>query len=468
LAAVVEPHFVAAIEAGQAPSLSYGVVRDGRLVVTHGLGQRVPGTPAGPPDEHSVFRIASMTKSFTAATTLSLRDDGLLSLDDPVHEHVPELAGDSTRSITVRHLLTMGAGFLTDDPWGDRQHSLSPETFRALLVDVAPVLCPGERFEYSNLGYAVLGLVLESVTSMPFADLVEMRLLAPLGLRATSFTPHAEAMPGFVRRRSGWVQEPPVAHGAFSPMGGLHSSVEDLARWVSVFQSPSELFLGLLSAGSIREMQRTQRLVGAATSEGGIPVVTGYGFGLFEEFGPLGRFVFHSGGYPGFGSHMRWHPGSGLGIIALANSTYAPMSVVAARALNALLEALDAPLHAVEPSLPGLDEAVGTALHWLLADEAEGESAAVLRALFADNVEQDVPWSERLLEWAELREEGAPEVKGELRPSPGVATVDLASGGRRWRLTVMMAPHDPRLVQSVTVRPHSDDSPGTGSRVVLS
>ena len=115
------------------------MVLGGELVHSRGVGTLRVGEDA-PPDADSVFRIASMTKSFTAATILGLRDEGLLSLDDPIARHVPELAGlhgptADAPPITIRHLLTMASGLATDDPWGDRQQGLDLGTFSELLRD---------------------------------------------------------------------------------------------------------------------------------------------------------------------------------------------------------------------------------------------------------------------------------------------------------------------------------------------
>ena len=118
------------------PGLAYGVVAGGALVHSGGLGERWLGGPA--PDADTVFRIASMTKSFTASTILLLRDAGALRLDDLAEDYVPELrdlalpSADSPRP-TLRHLLTMTGGFPTDDPWGDRQQGLPAADFAALL-----------------------------------------------------------------------------------------------------------------------------------------------------------------------------------------------------------------------------------------------------------------------------------------------------------------------------------------------
>ncbi|MGZ5300061.1 MAG: serine hydrolase domain-containing protein, partial [Actinomycetota bacterium] len=106
------------------PGVAYGVIVGGELLHTRGVGTTTIGTEA-PPTPDTVFRIASMTKSFTAATVLLLRDEGHLRLDDPVADHVPELQGQrpshtGAPPITLRHLLSMSAGFPSDDPWGDR------------------------------------------------------------------------------------------------------------------------------------------------------------------------------------------------------------------------------------------------------------------------------------------------------------------------------------------------------------
>src|SRR5215469_11676353 len=176
---------------GGQPGVAYGIVADGRLVHSGGRGESWLGGPT--PDARTVFRIASMTKSFTAAALLALRDDGRLTLDDPAEEFVPELRGlalpspDSPR-VSLRHLLTMTAGFPTDDPWGDRQQGLPLAEFSAFLArGLSFAWAPGTRFEYSNLGYAILGRVISAVSGQAYPDFVRDRLLRPLGLDSSGF-----------------------------------------------------------------------------------------------------------------------------------------------------------------------------------------------------------------------------------------------------------------------------------------
>ena len=471
VAAVVDPHFDRSLAAEPAPGIAYALLHQGAVLHSRGIGTTTVANPSVPTADTG-FRIASMTKSFTATTVLSLRDAGLLSLDTPVVEWVPELAGGGpdAGAITVRHLLTMGAGFVTDDPWGDRQQALPVEEFRVLLQrGVVPVTKPGDRFEYSNTGYAILGLVIEAVSGLAYPDAVRRRVLEPLGLGSTGFSAGsvADMATGYVKRSDGWAEEPVAGVGAFAPMGGGISTISDLATWVG--------FLGrgtggsVVSSVSLREMQRTQRLVaGAASDAGDAPTVTGYGFGLFEELGPRGRTVFHSGGYPGFGSHMRWHPASGLGIIALANGTYAPIYSVAAKALSDVVQQLGEETITPLPPLAGLDAAAAVVSDWLGASDPDGPEGRALRARWSDNVELDLPWRERLQALDHLRRE-----HGRLREMPGSrerteagTTTWTMEGDRKVtdahgvrqvvRVIVMVAPHDTTMIQSVTLRAVAD------------
>src|SRR6516164_5537655 len=185
---------------GGQPGLAYGIVAGDELVHAAGLGVRYLGGPA--PDADTVFRIASMTKSFTASAIMALRDDGALKLDDLAEDYVPELRGwppvspDSAR-ISIRHLLTMTAGFPTDDPWGDRQQGLPLEDFASFLSGgVRFNWAPGTRFEYSNLGYAILGRVITAVTGAAYPDYIRHRLLHPLGMTRTGYEAEELEPPG--------------------------------------------------------------------------------------------------------------------------------------------------------------------------------------------------------------------------------------------------------------------------------
>jgi len=421
---------------GSQPGLAYGVVAGGELVHAGGLGERWTGGPA--PDAETVFRIASMTKSFTAALVLALRDADELRLDDAAASYVPELTGlrppaPDCPPVTIRHLLTMTAGFPADDPWGDRQQGLDPAEFARMLADgeVRYAWAPGTRFEYSNVGYAILGRVIESVVRQDYAQAVRARILTPLrldrtGYAAGQFEPGQLAR-GYRRDGESWLELQPDPYGAFAPMGGAFSCVRDLARWVAGFAAafPPRALDGPaaeshpLCRATRREMQFPHVTIpaggdGTAIRFGGLPRIS-YGFGLFCEDDPsFGDIVQHSGGYPGFGSNMRWHPTTGLGVIVLANGTYAPAGALASELLSALLTAETSAADSANcrvlgsapdrggpwpETLAARDRVVDLLQHW------DDDLAA---RLFAPNVDLDRPLAERRADIARLAERIGP------------------------------------------------------------
>lgn len=387
------------VQQGRAPSLAYGIVADGRLVHRGGAGIS-PGRSA-PPTAGTVYRIASMTKSATAAAVLLLRDEGALSLDEPIASYVPAAAGLSTvdgPELTLRLLLTMSGGYPSDDPWADRQESLTPDAFAALLRSGPRMAAvPGTAFQYSNLGFAIIGRAISEVAGLPYRRFVADRLLEPLGMDSTRYAAAelagADLQPGFRRSGGQWVPVPYDTPGEFSAIGGLFSTVEDLAVWVGGFVSAHSPGAGghPLSAASRREMQQLQRFVAVSPVEAAgaaHAVARGYAMGLTVEHGTRwGEVVGHSGGYPGFGSNMRWHPATGIGVIMLANGTYAGPADIAAAAMDALLDGVPVPGPAPWPELAPMRAAVEALVgQW---DDALADT------VFAGNMDQDLPRDER-------------------------------------------------------------------------
>jgi serine-type D-Ala-D-Ala carboxypeptidase/endopeptidase len=484
-------------QGGGQPGLAYGIVVGGELVHAAGLGERYLGGP--PPDADTVFRIASMTKSFTASAILALRDDGALGLDDLAEAYVPELRGwppaspDSAR-VSLRHLLTMTAGFPTDDPWGDRQQGLPLEEFGKFLAGgVGFNWAPGTRFEYSNLGYAILGRVITAITGLSYPDYLRDRLLRPLGMTRTGFEAaefDASALAqGYRRAAAGWSEVEFDTCGAFAPMGGVFSCVRDLARWVAGFAAafpPGDPQAGgphPVRRATRREMQLPQALTGW-DKPAGFPGDTAsapsaYGFGLFVEDHPsFGRVVSHSGGYPGFGSNMRWHPATGTGVIALGNGTYAAMMGLATRILDMILGHLDPPSHGYGPALaPAGSGGHRQAGPWPETLAARDAASALLRSwddaeaarLFSPNVAQDVPFEERRQAITLIRERiGAFRDDDKRRPesdTPAHCRWWLAGDKGVVQAQIQLNPERPARVQSLTVA--VPPAPGSPLRATL-
>jgi CubicO group peptidase (beta-lactamase class C family) len=324
------------------PGVVYGVVADGKLVYVRGIGVQDLESKR-PVTADTLFRIASMTKAFTALTILKLRDDGKLRLDDPAENYVPEMSGwkyptqDSPR-IRVRDLLNHTAGFVTDDPWGDRQTPLPEAEFTKLLREGVPFTrAPATAWEYSNFGYALLGRIITNVSGHPFADTITQTLLKPLGMESSGFfveaAPRERRALGYRWEDDAWRLEPTMAHGAFGSMGGIQTSANDYARWVAYLLSAwpprDEANNGPVSRASVRELGQgsnysrsfPQRL--GHPGQGACPLATSYGMGFIVSVGcDFGVTLSHGGGYPGYGSHILLIPQKGLGIFALTNRTY--------------------------------------------------------------------------------------------------------------------------------------------------
>jgi CubicO group peptidase (beta-lactamase class C family) len=347
------------------PGAAWGVVVDGKLVHVGTAGVRELATKT-PVTADTVFRIASMTKSFTAMAILKLRDEGKLALDDPAERYVPELKGlkypttDSPR-ITVRHLLSHAAGFPEDNPWGDQQLAATEEEFSAMMRGGIPFSnAPGTAYEYSNYGFAILGRIVQNVSKMPYRQYIATQVLQPLGMTSTTLepgtVPPARLAHGYRWEDEQWKEEPQLRDGAFGAMGGMLTSLDDLATYVSAYVAAWPAHDGPqtapISRASLREMQQIWRSRPATvtrTADGGVQLdAGGYGYGLrIQQTCDFGHVVSHSGGLPGFGSQMRWLPDYGVAIIAMGNRTYTGWNGVFNRALELMRET-----GALQPRMP--------------------------------------------------------------------------------------------------------------------
>jgi CubicO group peptidase (beta-lactamase class C family) len=323
------------------PGMVWGIVRDGRLVHVGTLGEQDLETHR-PVDADSLFRIASMSKAFTALAILKLRDEGRLSLDALAETYVPEMrrwhypTNDSPR-IRVRDLLSHVGGFVTDDPWGDRQQVLSDAEFTAMLRAGVPFTrAPQSQFEYSNFGYALLGRIVSNVSHRPYKDYIEAGIMRPLGMASSGYdisaAPAARRALGYRFENEAFAREPDMRHGAFGAMGGVQTSANDYARWVAFLLSawpPRDgAEQGPVRRASVRELSQGLNFPAIARRPGGAPEdcaqAQTYGMGMRVAVDcDLGLTLAHGGGYPGYGSFLLLLPEQGVGIFAFANRTYA-------------------------------------------------------------------------------------------------------------------------------------------------
>jgi D-alanyl-D-alanine-carboxypeptidase/D-alanyl-D-alanine-endopeptidase len=336
------------------PGLVYGIVIDGKLVHVQSFGVQDTDTNT-PVNADSLFRIASMSKAFTALSILKLRDQGKVSLDAPAETYVPEIkswnypTSDSPK-ITVRNLLTHSSGFVEDNPWGDRQQVLTPAEFTALLKQgVAFAQAPGLGMEYSNMGYAMLGRTITNVSGLRYQDFIRRELFTPLGMTSTGFdvlaSPTARRAIGYSWRDDRWVRQPDMKDGEFGAMGGIETSANDYAKWVSTLLAAWPARDGA-ETGPVRRATIREIVTGDNFASGrmrpagaGAPCRQSVAYAMawsVTDDCDLGRLVTHGGGYPGYGSFVMLMPDKGVGMFAFTNRTYAGPSLPILRAALAL------------------------------------------------------------------------------------------------------------------------------------
>jgi CubicO group peptidase (beta-lactamase class C family) len=398
------------------PGVAVGVVIDGELTFADGFGV-ANAASAAPVTPTTVFRIASMTKSFTAMAIIRLRDAGKLRLDDPAVNYVPELAAlhyptRDSAPITVRDLLTMGAGLPQDDPWADRQLAASDEQLSAWLRGgLSFSNPPGVTFEYSNYGYAILGRIVSIVAGMPYQAYITQHILHPLGMTDSTFdmrevAPERLAM-GYRADGDQWIEEPPLADGTFGAMGGLFTTITDFSRYMaflmSAFPPRDDDDAAIpIRRSSAREMQQMWRHVGmnsSRTTPDAVTAVQGasYGFGLSCAIdSTFGYSVSHGGGLPGYGTYYRLLPDFGVGVVVLTNLTYVPAALCVNDALHALRDT-----GALTPRKPPLTPLLVSVRDSILRLYA-GWDDATARATATESFFQDMPIDKRQAQFERL------------------------------------------------------------------
>lgn len=338
------------------PGLVYGIVANGQLVHVRGLGVQDTATRR-PVTADTRFRIASMSKAFTALAILDLRDQGRLSLDAPAETYIPEMRGwtypttDAPR-IRVRDLLNHVAGFVTDDPWGDRQQPLPEAEFTKMLTAGVPFSRPPQSaMEYSNFGYATLGRIITNVSGKPYQQYIAERIMRPLGMASTGYdifkSPKNARAIGYRWEGGAWKREPDMADGTFGAMGGVETTANDYARYVawllSAWPARDGAETAPLKRATVREIVQGSNFATLSPERRGVPgpcaqsVSYGMGWRVINDCEL--SYVTHTGGYPGYGSVVMLVPGTGIGVFAFSSRTYSAPVTPAYLALKLLKDA---------------------------------------------------------------------------------------------------------------------------------
>lgn len=418
------------------PGLVYGIVMDGRLLHVRAIGHadletQRPVTPA------TRFRIASMTKSFVALAILKLRDEGKLRLDDPVARYLPEAKGvnppiGDAPALTIRHLLTMSTGLPEDNPWGDRQMARSNgEIERLLRGGLSFSTPPGSGYEYSNLGYILVGKIVSKISDIRYQDYVSRHILQPLGMRDTVWeytaVPPGQLARGYQWNHGAWEPEPILHDGDGAAMGGLITTMDDFSRYVAfllgAWPARGDAEAGPVRRASVREMQQPSSFTAyqpnATTVDGesANPKVGFYGYGLhWTRDAHNVVIVGHAGGLPGYGSQYRFAPAHGVGVIAFSNLRYGPVYAPTITVLNTLIEKANLPSRSIPPSSV-LAERKNQVARLLQAWDGPLAESIAAENFFLDRSRED--WqqliAEKMAGIGKLRSVGAIEPENQLR-----------------------------------------------------
>jgi CubicO group peptidase (beta-lactamase class C family) len=361
------------------PSLAAAVLRDDELIWETAVGAAdvEAGTEATPDTQ---YRIGSITKTFTAAAIMQLRDAGKLDLEDTLDRHVEGAA----HTPTIRRLLSHASGLqreTQDDSWLSLRFA-QPDELLETLGQAELVLPSGARFHYSNLAFALLGIVVERVSGVPYMDYVRERLFDPVGLTRVSFDPESPAATGYVAQpyTDGAWDAIGVETGAWAAAGQLWGTVGDICRWGAFLADPDE---SILASSSAEEMRTVQAI---ADHERWL---SGYGLGLGLNRDGDRILAGHGGSMPGFIAQLLFSAKDKVVVAELTNESQADLGELGIALLSTTVD-----------EWPVAPEA------WRIGDPPPDAAAAVLGIWFMEATRVVFRWREGKLE---ARFEGMPD-----------------------------------------------------------
>ena len=441
------------------PGYAYGIVVDGELLYKGAEGyanleEKIPATTS------SMFRVASMSKSFTSLAILHLRDAGKLKLDDPVEMYIPALKGqgltNDAPAITIRHLMSHSAGFPEDNPWGDRQLADSEKDLTDLISGKLSFSnVAGTEYEYSNLGFAILGYIIHKASGLSYDVYIQKNILNPLGMDATTYEytiiPKDKFAFGYRYINNIWRKEAPLKDGIYGAMGGMITSIDMFGKYVAMHEAAwperNEKESLPVKRSSIREMHQPARFISLNPSyrfpSGKKLALTGsYTYGLRWTIDAENKKnIGHSGGLPGFGSNWQFLPDYGVGVILFANVTYAPTTQINTAVMDTLVQ-----LAKLQPRQTSVSPILAKRQQELIKIIPNWENTGVI---FAENFFDDYPIDMLKAESANLFKEVGPIEKvnnmiaeNQLR---GYCIIECKNG--KLKLTFTLTPENPATIQ---------------------
>jgi len=314
------------------PGASVVVIADGRVVLRRAYGvadleRRVAATP------ETDYRLASVSKQFTAMAVMLLASAGKLRYDQPVRDFLPELPA-ATRPVTIRHLLNHTSGLVDYEDLvpESRTAQLDDRDVLGLLATKDSVYFPaGSQYRYSNSGYVLLGLIVARVSGLSYPEFLRTRIFQPLGMSAT--VAHVEGSDTVPRRAYGYsprggtfVQTDQSVTSATLGDGGIYANVDDMLRWDQALYPGST---ALVDAATLELATTPPQLPGGADTQ--------YGFGWFVDTYRGEKRWRHTGETSGFRNAIQRFPRRRLTVIVLTNRSSGEPYAIAERIADRLL-----------------------------------------------------------------------------------------------------------------------------------
>ena len=300
----------AEMKASHAPGLVVAIVKKGEIVKigaygTANLETKTPVTAA------SVFRVASMSKQFCAAAAMLLVEDGKWKVEDPISKYIPN-APEAWKDITLRHLLTHTSGMPTleaEDGFTFRTNP-SSDDYIAKLAKKPLRFAPGDKYEYSNEGYSLLGILVAKVSGSTLASFVTNRIFKPAGMSTASYYLLERIVPdranGYTWDKDHLENAIPLRPYAMAGSGGIMASILDFAKWDAALYTNSPLSQAI-----------EDQIWSPAVLNSGTKIAYGFGWSTKKKDGKL--IASHNGSTAGFGSRIVRHVDEGLTVIAFEN-----------------------------------------------------------------------------------------------------------------------------------------------------
>jgi D-alanyl-D-alanine carboxypeptidase len=295
------------------PGMSVVVYKDGEPIAERGYGfanleHSVHATA------ETVYQVGSLTKQFTAAAIMLLIEEGKLALTDGVSRHLPE-APATWSQVSVHHLLNHTSGIPSYTklipPVLRMDQGLRPDEVFQKVAALPLDFQPGEKFEYNNSGYLILGLIIERVSGQPYGKFLESRIFKPLGMSSTMIYDWLQIIPnrgaGYVVKDGKWENAPVISMSAAFSAGALMSNAKDLAVWAEA-----------LRAGKVLKPESLDLMWNASMLKSG--VVAPYGFGWAVQTRGRVQEISHGGAIVGFSSYILLYPREQLTVVILANT----------------------------------------------------------------------------------------------------------------------------------------------------